>query len=305
MCRRAKPLFSQPVRPWDHVEVSGDLVVRRMRRDELDLLVDWAADEGWDPGLNDAEIFWTTDPDGFVAAEIDGELIGGGSIVSYGGRFGFMGFFIVTPAHRGRGLGRQLWLMRRDSLRARLEPGATIGMDGVFAMQPFYARGGFVFAGRDLRFEGVGMPGSVAQGLVDAREVPLAALGRYDAGHFPVPRTDFLARWIQQPGSRALAAVDGSTVRGFGVARRCRRGFKIGPLFAADVEIAETLLVGLADHAQGEPLLIDVPEANSAGLALVRRHGMSEVFGCARMYLGPAPMLPDHEIFGVTTFELG
>jgi hypothetical protein len=32
---------------------------------------------------------------------------------------------------------------------------------------------------------------------------------------------------------------------------------------------------------------------------------MREVFGCARMYLGPAPALPEAEIFGVTTFELG
>jgi hypothetical protein len=32
---------------------------------------------------------------------------------------------------------------------------------------------------------------------------------------------------------------------------------------------------------------------------------MSEVFGCARMVLGFIPQLPDAEIFGVTTFELG
>ncbi len=259
--------------------MSADLVVRPMRRDELDRLVDWAADEGWNPGLNDAEIFWATDPDGFVAAEIDGELVGGGSIVSYAGRFGFMGFFIIAPAHRGRGLGRRLWLKRRDTLRARLEPGATIGMDGVFAMQAFYARGGFAIAGRDVRFEGVGKAGTVPPGLVDAREVPLTALARYDARHFPVPRPDFIERWIQQPGSRALAAVGDAGVLGFGVVRPCRRGFKIGPLFAANVPVAETLLVGLGDHAQGEPLYIDVPEVNTAGLALVRRHRMSEVFG--------------------------
>ncbi len=96
-----------------------------MKRDELDILVDWAADEGWNPGRNDAEIFWATDPEGFVAAEIDGELVGGGSIVSYAGRFGFMGFFIIAPSHRGHGLGRRLWLERRDALRARLDPDAT------------------------------------------------------------------------------------------------------------------------------------------------------------------------------------
>lgn len=285
--------------------MSADLVVRPMSRAELDVLVGWAADEGWNPGLNDAEIFWATDPEGFVAAEVDGRLVGGGSIVSYGGRFGFMGFFIVAPSHRGRGLGARLWRHRRGALLDRLAPGASIGMDGVFAMQPFYAEGGFVLAGRDLRFEGVGAAAGLAPGLVDAREVPFAALAAYDTAHFPAPRPHFLARWIAQPGARALAALGDGGVRGYGVVRPCRRGFKVGPLFAADAAIADALLRGLGDHARGAPLVLDVPEGNAAALALAGAHGMREVFGCARMYLGPTPDLPGEEIFGVTTFELG
>ncbi|MGE0027863.1 MAG: GNAT family N-acetyltransferase [Thermoleophilia bacterium] len=276
-----------------------------MSRPELDLLVDWAAEEGWNPGLGDAEMFWETDPEGFVAAEEDGELVAGGSIVSYDGRFGFMGFFIVAPAHRGRGLGRRLWVHRRDALLARLRPGAAIGMDGVFGMQPFYARGGFAFAGRDLRMEGVGAPAAPAAALVDARELPPADLAAYDAGRFPAPRPAFVARWITQPGARALAAVADGVIRGYGVVRPCRIGFKIGPLFAADAAVAEDLFRGLGDHAAGAPLFLDVPEGNPAAVALAARHGMREVFGCARMYLGPRPALPEHEVFGVTTFELG
>jgi GNAT superfamily N-acetyltransferase len=285
--------------------MGADLLLRPMRRAELDVLVDWAADEGWNPGLHDAELFWATDPAGFVAAEAGGELVGGGSIVSYDGRFGFMGFFIVAPALRGRGLGARLWQHRKQALLARLEPGAAIGLDGVFEMQDFYARGGFAFAGRDLRFEGVGQGASIGPGLVDAREVPFEALLAYDAAHFATPRAAFLERWIGQSGARALAALEGGELRGYGVIRPCRRGFKVGPLFAADAGVAEDLLLGLGDHARGEPLFLDAPEANPAAIALARRRRMEEVFGCARMYLGPAPALPDHEIFGVTTFELG
>lgn len=285
--------------------MTADLVLRPMTRAELDVLVGWAADEGWNPGLHDADIFWDTDPDGFVAAEQAGRLVGGGSIVSYDGRFGFMGFFIVAPAHRGRGLGRRLWVHRRDALRARLDPGAAIGMDGVFDMQPFYAEGGFAFAGRDLRFEGVGAPAAVPDGLVDARRVPFDALLAYDAAHFPAPRPRFLARWIDQAGARALAAAADGALRGYGVVRPCRRGFKVGPLFAADADVARDLLRGLGDAAAGEPLFLDVPEDNDAAMELAAAHGMREVFGCARMYLGPPPRVPVREVFGVTTFELG
>jgi len=280
-------------------------IIRAMTRVELDTLVEWAAAEGWNPGLHDAGVFWQTDPQGFVAAEVAGELIGGGSIVSYGGAFGFMGFFIVRPDRRSQGLGRRLWFHRRDLLRARLQPSAAIGMDGVFDMQPFYAAGGFVFSHRDLRFEGVGAPAGRAEGVVELGEVPFAELLAYDAAHFPAPRQRFLQAWITQPGSRALALRDGQGLRGYGVIRPCRRGYKIGPLFADRPEVAEALYAGLADHASGAPVYLDAPENNRHAMALAARHGLKEVFGCARMYYGPAPQLPDAEIYGVTTFELG
>jgi GNAT superfamily N-acetyltransferase len=285
--------------------MASELVTREMTRAELDTLVEWAANEGWNPGNNDAQIFWDTDPEGFVAAEIGGELIGGGSVVSYGGRFGFMGFFIIRPDHRGQGFGRRLWFYRRNLLISRLQVPPVIGMDGVFDMQGFYTRGGFVLFNRDLRFEGVGVAATPTDMLVDLRAVSFAEVSRYDAAHFPAPRERFLKAWIAQPNSRALGAVEDGVLRGYGVIRPCRGGFKIGPLFAADGDIAEALFCGLGDLAPGEPIILDVPENNPQAMALVRRHGLREVFGCARMYYGPPPVLPYREIFGVTTFELG
>jgi GNAT superfamily N-acetyltransferase len=285
--------------------MTDELVIRAMTRTELATLVEWAADEGWNPGNNDAQIFWDTDPEAFIAAELGGELIGGGSVVSYGGRFGFMGFFIVRPDHRSRGLGRQLWFYRRDHLISRLQEPAVIGMDGVFDMQAFYTRGGFVLHNRDLRFEGVGAAASSADGVVDLSTISFAELARYDEAHFPASREVFLKAWITQPNSRALGAVRDDVLRGYGVIRPCRQGFKIGPLFAADGETAEMLFRGLGDIAPGEPVYLDVPENNPQAMALAQRHGMREVFGCARMYYGPPPVLPHDEIFGVTTFELG
>lgn len=281
---------------------------RQISRLELDTAVAWAEREGWNPGLGDADAFWATDPAGFVGAERDGELVATGSIVAYGGEFGFMGFFIVRPDLRGGGIGRGFWTWRRDTLRARLRPGAAIGMDGVFAMQPFYARGGFVFSHRNLRMAGRGASageGPADGSLRDLSALPFEAVADYDRRHFGFARGVFLRRWIAPERGRALGAWDGGRLRGMGVARRCREGFKIGPLFADTPEIAESLFRALAGEAAGEPLFLDVPENNPAALALAARHGLAEVFGCARMYHGPAPAPPRGSIYGVTTFELG
>lgn len=276
------------------------------------MLVEWAADEGWNPGRHDPDCFWAADPDGFVAVEIDGQLAAGGSIVSYGGRYGFMGFFIVRRDLRGRGIGRQLWHARKRMLANRLDAGAPIGMDGVFAMEPFYARGGFVREHRELRFEAAASraPASRATHLPGAslmrigHSVPDEVI-RYDSLHFPGPREGLMRCWLSQPGSISVAATEHASVVGLAVARHARTGMRIGPLFADTPQIAESLLQHILDACAGMPVHLDVPERNSDAMSLAQRHGMREIFGCSKMTLGTPPALPWNRIYGVTSFELG
>lgn len=284
------------------------LDIRNMTRAEVDTLVDWAAREGWNPGRHDAELFWATDRDAFIAAELGGELIGGGAITSYGGEFGFMGFFIMRPEYRGRGLGNRLWQARRERLLTRLRPGASTGMDGVFDMQGYYAKGGFVFSHRNLRFRAeVAQPPAQSgnEDVVALAAVSFDQVAAYDRLCFPAPRPTFLKGWITQADARALGLRRGGKLCGYGVVRRCREGCKIGPLFADDAAAANALYARLAGFAAGGPIFLDAPENNPAAMALVREHGMTEVFGCARMYLGAKPAMSEERVFGITTFELG
>jgi hypothetical protein len=43
-------------------------LVRTMSRAELDLAVEWATAEGWNPGLQDATAFHAADPGAFLVA---------------------------------------------------------------------------------------------------------------------------------------------------------------------------------------------------------------------------------------------
>jgi len=166
--------------------------------------------------------------------------------------------------------------------------------------------------------DGPETPGRTAQPPSDAitpvREkdgiVPLATVRfdevlDYDRGCFPAPRPTFLKAWISQPEARALGYLRSGKLQGYGVVRRCGEGCKVGPLFAHDAETAEALYTNLAGFAAGGPLFIDAPENNPLAMEMVRRHGMKEVFGCARMYLGSPPDLAHERVFGVTTLELG
>jgi len=185
--------------------------------------------------------------------------------------------------------------------------GRNVGLDGVVAQQDNYRRSGFELAYRNVRYRGV----RGAAAALDARVVPLSSLPfadvlAYDRAFFPEERTAFLRAWVTQPHARALAAVRDGRIAGYGVVRKCREGFKVGPLFADDASLAEALFQALAMYVpEGAVLYLDVPEPNSAAITLAERHGMSVVFETARMYTGLKPKLPLARLFGVMTFELG
>ena len=100
--------------------------VRTMSPKEVALAVDWAAAEGWNPGLSDAACFATAAPDGFLLGELAGAPAAILSVANYDERFSFLGFYIVRQDLRGRGLGLRIWQvgMARAGSRA-------IGLDGV------------------------------------------------------------------------------------------------------------------------------------------------------------------------------
>jgi ribosomal protein S18 acetylase RimI-like enzyme len=276
--------------------------IRTMNREEIDLAVEWAAQEGWNPGLYDADCFYRADPEGFCIGLLDGKPIGSISAVSYGDSYGFIGFYIVAPDYRGKGFGLQLWheVMKRLS-------GRNIGLDGVLAQQENYKKSGFKLAHRNIRYQWRSdRKHSVAQEVVRLSEVPREELASYDTSLFGLERERFLECWISRPQTTALGILQSGKLVGYGVLRKCREGFKIGPLFADGPDIAEALFLSLThDLAEGSAVFLDITEVNSAGIRLAEKYGMAKVFETARMYTKAQPHVPLHKWFGVTTFELG
>ncbi len=282
---------------------SSSFTIRTMDRAEVDLAVDWAAAEGWNPGLDDAASFFAADPQGFLIGLEDGEPVGCISAVRYGPDYGFIGFYIVKPAWRGRGLGIRLW----DAAIKRLAE-RTVGLDGVLAQQGNYQKSGFALSYRNIRYAGIfdqRLRQPRSPNIVPVSEVNKTEIAAYDTNLFFTARPDFLQAWLNQPSATALAYRVNEQLTGYGVVRKCRLGYKIGPLFADSAEIGQELLVALAEYAQGEQLFFDVPEVNSDAVALAESFAIRRVFETARMYKGPAPQLDTGRIFGVTTFELG
>jgi GNAT superfamily N-acetyltransferase len=275
--------------------------IRRMSPGDLDVAVEWAAAEGWNPGLGDAGCFYAADSGGFLMGFEGREPVASISVVRYEGGFAFLGFYIVKPAFRGRGYGFRLW----QAGMARLA-GYILGLDGVVAQQANYARSGFVLAHRNIRFGGEPLvEGPADHRLTEIHAGLVADVIAYDRSFFPARRERFLECWLRPERRSGLALVEDGSVHGYGVIRECRTGHKIGPLFADTAQGAELLFLALAAVAGGGPVFLDVPEPNREAVALAERYGLAPVFETARMYRGAIPTLPLKRIAGITTFELG
>jgi hypothetical protein len=284
----------------------NDLRIRTMRPDEISIAVDWAAAEGWNPGLADAACFAAVDPDGFLIGELDGAPAATVSCVNYGASFAFLGFYIVRKDVRGRGYGLRIW----NAAIAHAGP-RVIGLDGVVAQQQNYKKSGFRLAYANVRYGGTVVAPDEQEAdaqnadVIALTAVPLATVEAYDSTVFPAPRSAFLRAWIGSPGHVGRALVRDGRLAAWGVIRPCRKGRKIGPLVADDRAAAEAVLSALLASTGGGEIFLDVPSINRDAVTLAQDLGLAPVFETARMYTGAIPPLRLERVFGVTTFELG
>jgi GNAT superfamily N-acetyltransferase len=262
--------------------------------------VGWAEEEGWNPGVDDAQRFLAADPDSFLATERDGEIVGTVSCALYGDAYAFVGFYIVRPDLRGRGIGSALF----DRALERAE-GRVVGLDGVLAQQASYERSGFLLAHHNVRWRTAG-GGNRPSGLVELCSVPFDQVLAFDAAVFGARRERFLRAWIARPPGHALGCLTDGGLAGYGVVRPCRVGLKVGPLFADDPDVAERLLTGLlATVGEGAEVFVDMPAANPRSASLRATREMEQSFETVRMYLNGRLPEDVHKVFGVTTFEFG
>jgi predicted acetyltransferase len=280
--------------------INPNVNITQMTKNEFQTAVNWANTEGWIPGIHDLDSFYETDPTGFYAARVGGQIVGTFSVVKYSTDYAFAGFFIVRPDWRGKGVG----LAIQHYIDTHFA-GFNVGIDGVLAMQEKYSHAGYKWIYGNERYAGTAKASELDS---HCRLITLGdfdSIVKFDANFFPTERRNFLKHWLTQKDATALLARDGGKLLGYGVVRKCFQGNRVGPLFAETPETAKRLFDSLAASVAGQEIFIDVPTVNASAMQLVLSQGMKPVFTTARMYTKQAPDLPLDKIYGVTSLELG
>ena len=272
---------------------------RPAQLDDLERILDWAAAEGWNPGLDDAAAFLAGDPGGFFLAENDGAPVAAISVVNHTPQFAFLGLYICQPAWRGKGIGYALWQRALEHAGNR-----TVGLDGVPDQQANYKRSGFVLAGETARYSGSVPP---VEQFANARQVEMSDISKIvtlEGVASGTAKPAYISAWCSDTLWRKTCVIESDGhLAGFATVRKCRSGAKVGPLVAQDIEDAHTLLTWCASQF-GRDVTIDVPAASAPLARLCNDWGMTVGFKTARMYRGAATQ-PGSNIYAVASLELG
>ena len=270
------------------------MTIRNMTLSDLEIVLDWARQEGWNPGLEDAHAFLAADPNGFFVKEVGGKLAAAISVVNHSDGFAFLGLYICKPEFRGQGHGLDLWRVAIAYADRR-----CIGLDGVPDQQENYRRSGFELSTNTIRYNGV-LP--VDGASLPSTGIQPASLLAADAGYCGYSRPKFAHTWFNDTETRHTFIVDEIC---FATARACCEGVKIGPFYAQNEQQTTLLFKAISNLWVGQTMTIDIPKQSAALIAFVSGLQFRPVFETARMYAGTHP-LPQPPIFAaVATLELG
>lgn len=274
--------------------------IKTMSLVDLETTLGWAANEGWNPGLDDAKAFLKADPHGFLMGWLDGKPVAAISVVKHSKTYGFLGLYLCHPDYRGHGYGWALWQAGLRYLGDR-----TIGLDGVLAQQDNYRKSGFEPAYSTTRFSGA-ILGASHQKFVMATTEMLPAIANYSAIITGAESPNYCNAWhTNTPERQTLIGLAGDKISSLGTIRACQEGHKIGPLYAKDRNDAEPLLKALVARMSASSISVDAPDTNAEAQEILAALGMKPVFSTARMYNGTFPKQAVASLFGSATLELG
>ena len=274
------------------------------QRSDLDIATQWTAEENWNPGVNDADIYYKTDPSGFFMGIYNKEPIGFIFSIAYDNNFAVAGVFIVKKNFRNKRIGVELGLKFLPYLKDK-----NVSINAVQSKIKLYSFIGFKPAFNICRFCFVksqnNNPDSMRKNF---KVIPFKnnfsdfnAIYSYDRMCFPADRSKLLSLWIVQPQSFGLCVKDKeNNLCGYGIIRKAYCGYRFEPLYADNLEIAELIFLNALNFLEtGAQVFLDIPENNEYAMLFARKYNFQKIFSMTRMYKKFEPPVEKNKIFGM------
>ena len=261
--------------------MSPTLTIRVMTESDVAFGMALKSAAGWNQVESDWVRFLRCEPEGCFVAEWEGEAAGTATALTYGDRFGWVGMVLVREDFRRRGIGRALLQRAIAHVEARC---ATVKLDATAEGKRLYDTMGFGDEYPVERWYGL------ARRREDTGVRQLAGGGGEWAGEgleaqaFGADRSVWVRALMRDGRAFALPA---RRSEGYAVLHPGTKAWHLGPVVAADPDLAERLIAAALSGIEGEPLFLDVVTANPSAVAVAEACGLARQREWVRMARGP------------------
>jgi len=244
---------------------------------------------GWNQTAADWNRFLDASPAGCFVAEVEGEVRGTATTISFENKFAWIGMVLVDPEYRSRGIGTKLLERTIDYLDQQKMP--TMKLDATPQGKPLYEKLGFVTEYGIERWV-LKRPLRAGTGTADPNRVPLSTaqlesvLGR-DRKVFGADRSSLLRSLYEKAPNYAMSVWSSGALQGYAFGRKGSFADHLGPWMAEDSAAARPLLHGFLARSSRETLIVDCLTANAVAVELLRTSGFSYARTLTRMVRGP------------------
>lgn len=271
--------------------------------------------------MGDAESYFSSGlTQYFYIGELNGERISCISVVKYGERFAFVGYYIVIESQRGKGYGMKTW---KHAL-AFVGDQCNVALDGVLSMEEDYVRSGFHRDSLTHRYDIVTRTGLQALAkveppagvkIINASLVDFQKLLAYDTEVFGFDRAHLLASLIALCQECSWAAIQSDQVVGYLILRKtvhvAKDGYRVAPLLADSTPIARSLFKMafefVACDSSQHIVAIDIPvQLNPESIDLAKNELTGNLaLETVRMHTKGLVVVPWKKVYGFFNVEIG
>jgi len=244
---------------------------------------------GWNQTATDWHRFLDASPEGCFVAEIDEQVCGTATTISYQERFAWIGMVLVDPQYRKRGIGTQLLRRTVEYLDQCGIP--TMKLDATPQGQPIYEKMGFVTEYQIERWILKRLPDQIVKlatsNIAPLTEAQLSTIQDKDQHVFDADRSQLLRSLHSETPEFAMGVFEQGALRGYALGRRGSFADHLGPWMAESRSAAKTLIDEFLRRSSRDTLLVDCLTANPFATELLCARGFSPSRTLTRMYRGP------------------
>ncbi len=261
-----------------------DTHVRTLEARDIDAAIKLTDLEDWGYTRADFQRLLVLSPEGCLAAEREGEVVGVLTTTAYDG-LTFIGAVIVRPELRRKGVGKQMMEAALDRLRS--SGVVTVRLNAYRNAVRFYERLGFRSEYDVIRWRGTSVGGRSA-GVRPVRLADLDRIARFDAAFFGADRSTLLRRLAAEFPASFLVSEKGGRLRGYIVGNASDDSCEIGPWMAepSDDPAARSLFEALVAATGASSIAFSGPSRNEALLRFVTETRYEEILRVLRMTWG-------------------